>query len=52
MAPPVGTLTEVVQFAAGHGREDTLFRLAAQRERAAPWADRRPPVWAGAARPA
>ncbi|MFJ6054102.1 amidase [Streptomyces sp. NPDC092307] len=41
-----------VQFAAGHGREDTLFRLAAQLERAAPWADRKPPVWAGAARPA
>ncbi|MFG2977419.1 amidase [Streptomyces sp. NPDC048331] len=41
-----------VQFAAGQGREDTLFRLAAQLERAAPWRDRRPPVWAGAARQA
>lgn len=36
-----------VQFAAGHGREDLLFRLAGQLERAAPWSDRTPKVWAG-----
>ncbi|MFF4099567.1 amidase [Streptomyces sp. NPDC001903] len=43
-AMPIG-----VQFAAGYGREDVLFRLAAQLEKAAPWAARKPPVWAGAA---
>jgi amidase len=36
---PVG-----VQFAAGFGEEATLFRLAAQLEKAQPWSTRRPPV--------
>ncbi|MBD0694654.1 amidase [Streptomyces sp. CBMA123] len=39
---PVG-----MQFAAGHGREGRLFRLAGQLEQAAPWSDRTPAVWAG-----
>ncbi|WP_374776954.1 hypothetical protein [Streptomyces sp. NBC_01310] len=39
-----------VQFAAGYGREDVLFRLAAQLAKAAPWAERKPAVWAGADR--
>ncbi|MFD7631631.1 amidase [Streptomyces sp. NPDC059851] len=36
-----------IQFAAGHNREDVLFRLAGQLEQAAPWAQRKPGVWAG-----
>ncbi|MFL4910129.1 amidase [Streptomyces sp. MMS24-I2-30] len=36
-----------MQFAAGYGLEDRLFRLAGQLERAAPWAERTPMVWAG-----
>ena len=40
---PVG-----VQIVAPFGREDLLIRIAAQLERAAPWADRTPPVFAAA----
>jgi amidase len=41
---PVG-----VQLVAPFGREDLLIRIAAQIERAQPWADRTPPVFAGLA---
>jgi amidase len=33
-----------VQLAAAYGREDVLFRIAAQLEQAQPWSHRRPPV--------
>ncbi|MEV5983196.1 amidase [Streptomyces sp. NPDC052114] len=36
-----------MQFAAGYGREDRLFRLAGQLEQAGPWSGRTPAVWAG-----
>jgi amidase len=36
-----------VQFAAAWGREDRLFRLAAQLEQAHPWNTLRPPLFAG-----
>ncbi len=41
---PVG-----VQLVAPFGREDLLIRVAAQIERAAPWSDKTPPVFAGSA---
>jgi amidase len=37
-----------VQLVADMGREDLLIQVAAQLEEAAPWAERRPPVFAGA----
>jgi amidase len=36
-----------IQLAAPLGREDVLIRIAAQLEQARPWADRRPPLFAG-----
>lgn len=36
-----------VQLVSAFGRDDVLIRVAAQLEQAAPWADRRPGVWAG-----
>jgi amidase len=39
-----GGLPTAVQIAARRNGETTLLSLAAQLERARPWADRRPPV--------
>jgi len=36
-----------VQLVAPFGREDLLLRVAAELERAQPWAERRPALWAG-----
>jgi amidase len=38
------------QLAAATGGEDLLIRVAAQLERARPWSDRRPEVFAGPSR--
>ncbi|TWV57777.1 amidase [Streptomyces misionensis] len=46
-ADPATGLPVGMQFAAGHGLERLLFRLAGQLERAAPWSGRTPAVWAG-----
>jgi len=32
-------------FTGRYGDEATLFRLAAQLERARPWIERKPPLW-------
>lgn len=51
MSVPLGSCASTglpigIQFGGAFGREDVLFRLAAQLERAAPWAQRKPAVWA------
>ncbi|WP_381561917.1 amidase [Streptomyces eurythermus] len=53
MSVPVTADTETglpigMQFAAGHGLEGRLFRLAGQLEQASPWSGRTPTVWAAA----
>jgi len=36
-----------MQFLAGFNQEPVLLQLAGQLERACPWRDRKPVVWAG-----
>ncbi|MEX1006937.1 MAG: amidase [Acidimicrobiia bacterium] len=48
---PVSSLPIGAQLVAGTGREDLLFRVAAQLEQVRPWADGAPPVFAGASSP-
>ena len=43
-ATPTTGFPIAVQFVARHGDEATLFRLAAQLEKARPWFDRKPPA--------
>lgn len=47
LAHSKGGLPIGVQFVAGFGREDTLFRLAGQLEREQPWINRHPSIWVG-----
>ena len=44
---PLTGLPIGLQFSAGFAREDRLFRLAGQLERALPWATLKPGIWAG-----
>ena len=37
----------IAEAVKGRRREDVLIRVASQLEEAAPWAARKPPVWAG-----
>ncbi|WP_355646260.1 hypothetical protein [Janthinobacterium lividum] len=51
MSVPLGMSDEGLpigmQFMAGYANDGILLRLAGQLERAAPWGQKRPPVWAG-----